>query len=207
MANPTFTEAFSTIGTSVSEYMVTEYNEGRLRDTNYATVQAQAVNAIIQGALTMSMNTDTQAAQTALVTAQKALVDAQTANVIKDGLVKEYQLTTLLPDEHSKNQGHITLLAKQATQQDAETAYTNARKEIALSSRIDNLLIEDLKAQQNQLATIGAGGLVPSTNDFSNANLLRQAVYDRAKNGATVDTGGTLPIVTFTAGTTYTKAT
>ena len=207
MANPTFTEAFSTIGTSVSEYMVTEYNEGRLRDTNYATVQAQAVNAIIQGALQMSMQTDTQQAQTALVTAQKSLVDAQTANVIKDGLVKEYQLTTLLPDEHAKNQGHILLLAKQATQQEAETAYTNARKEIALSSRIDNLLIEDLKAQQNQLATIGAGGLVPSTNDFSNANLLRQAVYVRAKNGATVDTGGTLPVITFTAGTTYTKAT
>ena len=77
MANPTFSSAFDEISGKVSAYMVTEYNEGRLKDTNYATVQAQAINAIIQGSLTMSMQTDTQAAQTALVTAQKSLVDKQ----------------------------------------------------------------------------------------------------------------------------------
>ena len=53
MANPTFSAAFDEIGGKVSSYMITEYNEGRLKDTNYATVQAQAINAIIQGSLTM----------------------------------------------------------------------------------------------------------------------------------------------------------
>ena len=157
MANPTFTEAFSTIGTSVSGYMVTEYNEGRLRDTNYATVQAQAINAIIQGALQISMQTDTQAAQTALVTAQKSLVDKQIETNEADRQIKLYQLATLLPDEHNKNLKNQELVSAQILQQGAEKLYTEARTTVVTESRIDNLILEDLKSQDTKLGTIGAG--------------------------------------------------
>ena len=201
MANPTFSKAFDEIGGKVSTYMVKEYNEGRLKDSNYATVQAQAINAIIQGALTMSMQTDTQAAQTALVTAQKSLVDKQIETNEADRQIKLYQLATLLPDEHNKNLKNQALVTAQIAQQEAEQLYTEARTTVVTESRIDNLILEDLKSQDTKLGTIGAGGLVPSTNDFNSANALRQAVYDRAKNPT-----GTLGDITFVAGTTYTKA-
>ena len=201
MANPTFSAAFDEIGKKVSTYMITEFNEGRLKDTNYATVQAQAINAIIQGSLTMSMQTDTQAAQTALVTAQKSLVDKQIETNEADRQIKLYQLTTLLPDEHNKNLKNQDLVSAQILQQGAEKLYTEARTTVVTESRIDNLILEDLKSQDTKLGTIGAGGLVPSTNDFNSANALRQVVYDRAKNPT-----GTLGSITFVAGTTYTKA-
>ena len=201
MANPTFSSAFDEIGGKVSTYMVKEYNEGRLKDTSYATVQSQAINAIIQGSLTMSMNTDTQAAQTALVTAQKSLVDKQIETNEADRKIKIYQLDTLLPDEHNKNLKNQDLVSAQILQQGAEKLYTEARTKVVTESRIDNLILEDLKSQDTKLGTIGAGGLVPSTNDFNSANALRQVVYDRAKNPT-----GTLGDITFAAGTTYTKA-
>ena len=201
MANPTFSSAFDEIGGKVSTYMITEFNEGRLKDTNYATVQAQAINAIIQGSLTMSMQTDTQAAQTALVTAQKSLVDKQIETNEADRQIKLYQLATLLPDEHNKNLKNQDLVSAQILQQGAEKLYTEARTTVVTESRIDNLILEDLKSQDTKLGTIGAGGLVPSTNDFNSANALRQVVYDRAKNPT-----GKLGDITFVAGTTYTKA-
>ena len=201
MANPTFSAAFDEIGGKVSTYMITEFNEGRLKDTNYATVQAQAINAIIQGSLTMSMQTDTQAAQTALVTAQKSLVSKQIETNEADRQIKLYQLATLLPDEHNKNLKNQALVTAQIAQQGAEKLYTEARTTVVTESRIDNLILEDLKSQDTKLGTIGAGGLVPHTNDFNSANALRQAVYDRAKNPT-----GTLDDITFAAGTTYTKA-
>ena len=201
MANPTFSAAFDEIGGKVSAYMVTEFNEGRLKDTNYATVQAQAINAIIQGSLTMSMQTDTQAAQTALVTAQKSLVDKQIETNEADRQIKLYQLATLLPDEHNKNLKNQELVTAQIAQQGAEKLYTQARTTVVTESRIDNLILEDLKSQDTKLGTIGAGGLVPSKNDFDSANALRQAVYDRAKNPT-----GTLGDITFVAGDKYTKA-
>ena len=201
MANPTFSDAFDEIGGKVSTYMVTEFNEGRLKDTNYATVQAQAINAIIQGSLTMSMQTDTQAAQTALVTAQKSLVDKQIETNEADRQIKLYQLTTLLPDEHNKNLKNQDLVSAQILQQGAEKLYTEARTTVVTESRIDNLILEDLKSQDTKLGTIGAGGLVPSTNDFNSANALRQVVYDRARNPT-----GTMSPITFVAGTSYVKA-
>jgi len=148
------------------------------------------------------MQTDTQAAQTALVTAQKSLVDKQVETNEADRQIKLYQLATLLPDEHNKNLKNQDLVSAQILQQGAEKLYTEARTTVVTESRIDNLVLEDLKSQDNKLATIGAGGLVPSTNDFASANSLRQVVYDRAKNPT-----GTMGEITFVAGTAYVKAT
>lgn len=203
MANPTFSAAFDEIGGKVSTYMITEYNEGRLKDTNYATVQAQAINAIIQGSLTMSMQTDTQIAQTALVTAQESLVNKQIDTNEADRQIKLYQLATLLPDEHNKNLKNQELVTAQIAQQGAEKLYTEARTTVVTESRIDNLLLEDLKSQDTKLGTIGAGGLVPSAADFNTANTLRQVIYNRAsKPEEPID-----EFVTFVAGTAYVKAT
>ena len=87
----------------------------------------------------------------------------------------------------------------QIAQMNAETAYTNSKQTVMVESRIDNLMLEALKAKLSHLSTVGAGGLTPSTNDFNTANSLISATYGRAKNYA-------LPEITFAAGGAYTKA-
>ena len=175
---------FPIVMAAVSNYMVTEYNEGRLRDVNYATVQAQAIQSAIQTTLTLTMQSDSQKNQAELVAAQRDLTLAQVAeiapNAAKQRAVQDAQIA----------------------QVNAETQYTNSKKTTMEQARIDNLLIEAEKAQMQQLATVGAGGLVPSTNDFDAGNKTRQAVYDRARSG-----DNTLPVISFSAGTNYTKAT
>ena len=175
---------FPIVMAAVSNYMVTEYNEGRLRDVNYATVQAQAIQSAIQTTLTLTMQSDNQKNQAELVAAQRDLTLAQVAeiapNAAKQRAVQDAQIA----------------------QVNAETQYTNSKKTTMEQARIDNLLIEAEKAQMQQLATVGAGGLVPSTNDFDAGNKTRQAVYDRARSG-----DNTLPVISFSAGTNYTKAT
>ena len=173
---------FPLVMAAVGDYMKTEYNEARLKDANYATVQAQAIQSAISTTLQLTMNSDSQKNQADLVDAQRLMVLAQTAeispNAIKQRAVQDAQIAQVA----------------------AEQALTTAKQQVMVDSRIDNLIIEDLKAQQQQLATVGAGGLVPSTNDFASANSLRQAVYDRAR-------GVALGTITFSAGTNYVKAT
>ena len=175
---------FPIVMAAVSNYMVTEYNEGRLKDVNYATVQAQAIQSAIQATLTLTMQSDSQKNQADLIVSQKALTDAQ-ANEVAPNAAKQRAVQDA-----------------QIAQVGAETIYTTAKKDTMIAARIDNLLIEAEKAQMQQLATVGAGGLVPSTNDFDAGNKTRQAVYDRAKSG-----DPSLPSITFSVGTTYTKAT
>ena len=87
----------------------------------------------------------------------------------------------------------------QIAQMNAETAYTNSKQTVMVESRIDNLMLEALKAKLSHLSTVGAGGLTPSTNDFNTANSLISATYGRAKNYP-------LPEIAFAAGGAYTKA-
>jgi hypothetical protein len=100
----------------------------------------------------------------------------------------------------------VTQKYKQIEQTAAEIANTIAKTAVMKQSEIDNLVIEALKAALQQIATVGAGGLVPSTADFSAANDLRDQTYKRAQQLAS-GMGVTLPNITFTAGTAYTKAT
>jgi hypothetical protein len=87
---------------------------------------------------------------------------------------------------------------------DAEIAYTTAKETVTLESRLDNLLIEDMKAQQLHLATVGAGGLTVSAADFAAANALRNAVYLKAQNK---DISDVTHDIAFNAGSAYVVAT
>jgi len=117
-----------------------------------------------------------------MLTSQNAMIIAQTSEIAPNAL-----------KQRSVQDGQIS-------QMTAETNYTSAKQTVMEQSRIDNLALEALKAQMTNLATVGAGGLTPSTSDFSAANSLRAAIYERAR-------GSALPAITFTAGTAYTKAT
>lgn len=168
-------------------------------------------------------------AQTTTATKQGNLLDKEIA-------IKNYENTTLQIDQHnvalkqiSKADTEIAMLDEQKNmivaqtaeispnsikqrlvqdgqiaQMAAETNYTTAKKTVMELSRVDNLLLETLKAQMNNLSTIGAGGLTPSTAEFSAANSLRNAAYIRAQGGISP---GALPVISFTAGSAYVKAT
>ena len=170
--------------------------------------------------------------QLEILQAQKDMIDQQRLTEIQNTAIKEYENTVLQLDQHNialkqidKSVKEATMLTsqnsmilaqtaeiapnalKQRSVQDgqiaqmlAETNYTIAKENVMIESRIDNLALEALKAQMTNLATVGAGGLTPSTADFAAANSLRSAIYNRAK-------GGDLPVIAFTAGTAYTKAT
>ena len=168
-------------------------------------------------------------AQTTSATKQGNLLDKEIA-------IKNYENTTLQVDQHNvavkqiaKADVEMTMLTEQKNmivaqtaeipansikqravqdgqiaQMTAETNYTNGKKTVMELSRVDNLLLETLKAQMNNLSTIGAGGLTPSATDFAAANSLRSAAYTRAQGGTSP---GALPGISFTAGSSYIKAT
>ena len=111
---------FPIVMAAVSNYMVTEYNEGRLKDVNYATVQAQAIQSAIQTTLTLTMQTDSQQAQTDLLKqqklteAQRTIVETNQGSKIlsdiaisneqsaKDILVKTQQITSMIKEDDVK---------------------------------------------------------------------------------------------------------
>jgi hypothetical protein len=193
----TGTGIFDKLMTAINSNIRVQYDNGRITGDDYATVYLGMAQTAINASMGFLIAEKEIEAKIAVMEKQAAVMEKQAAVVEKQALdlqkqieIKEYQLATLLPDEHTKNTKQLTILDKQATLIDAqkdgrleETKYTNARKRIALSSRIDNLLLEALKAQMQQIATVGAGGLTPGEEDFRAANTLREAVYIRAKNG------------------------
>ena len=156
-------------------------DEHALKQSQKSQIDSQK-SLLDQQKLTEVQKTITETNQGVLVADQALMIVAQTAeiapNAAKQRAVQDAQIAQVT----------------------AETSYTSAKEATMVESRIDNLVIEDLKAQMQQIATVGAGGLVPDTHDFSSANSLREALYKRAK-------GEVLPNITFTASTTYTKAT
>ena len=201
-----------------------EYSAGRIKDTEYGKIVSEYIGSIMTNAGAMldsyykaELSRQTVSLQIELLQAQKELIqqqkltEVQTTQVgLQEALLKAANIsmvteqknmivaqTNEIPANASKQRD---VQDAQIAQINAEASYTFEKENVTRESRLDNLLIETLKAQQTQLATVGAGGLVPSTNDFAAANNLRQQTYNRARN---ID----LSSVTFLAGTNYTKAT
>lgn len=183
------TGVFDQLMRSIKAHITQEYEAGRITGKDYATVYLGGMQSAIKEAVTFVLSEKAQEAevdnkikQGALIDSQKAMVDLQAAEIAPNGVKQR------------------AVQDAQIAQLNAETAYTASKETVMEESRIDNIAIEALKAQMQNLATVGAGGLTPSTNDFAAANYLRQAIYDRAR-------GDSLPIITFTAGGNYVKAT
>lgn len=180
---------FDQLMRSIKAHALEEYNAGRITGKDYATVYLGGMQAAIKEAVTFVLSekaqeveVDNKIKQGALIDSQKAMVDLQAAEIAPNGVKQR------------------AVQDAQIAQLNAEVSYTASKEEVMEQSRIDNLALEALKAQQQNLATVGAGGLTPSTNDFAAANYMRQAVYDRAR-------GQAFPEITFVAGGSYVKAT
>lgn len=185
----TGTGVFDQLMRSIKAHTLEEYTAGRITGKDYATVYLGGMQSAIKEAVTYVLSEKMQEAevdnkikQGALIDSQKLMVDLQAAEIVPNGVKQR------------------AVQDAQIAQLGAEIAYTASKEEVMEQSRIDNLALEALKAQMQNLATVGAGGLTPSSNDFAAANYLRQAIYDRAR-------GEVLPEVTFVAGGNYVKAT
>jgi hypothetical protein len=162
-----YTDSFETAIGPTKTILFNEYQEGRLKDTEYAKVLAEILKtAISQAAQLMTTLT---------------LLDKEEESKEVENAIKRYQLNTLLPDEHNKNLVQIRLSEKQIVAQDAEIAYTEARKDTVLKSRIDNLLLEVMKAQMDKIASLGTGGIVVGEADFKNELLLLKQAWRRTR--------------------------
>ncbi len=226
------TAVFDVLVKAVNENVQIQFESGRITGADYAKVYVNALQACMNQAMTFLLQKQVIEKDIELKAEQKALLTQQVLTEVQNTAIKTYENTVLQPDQHNialkqidKSTKEATMLtsqnamivaqtteiapnaAKQRAVQDgqisqmtAEVNYTNSKKTVMEESRIDNLALEALKAQMSNLATVGAGGLTPSTTDFSAANELRKAIYERAR-------GTSLPTITFTAGTAYTKAT
>lgn len=167
---------------AVNQNIKIQYDNGRIKDDKYADVYLGSMQSVIEQSVKFLLEEKKIEAEIGMLEAQKIMIGAQTAeiapNATKTRQVQDAQIAQLK----------------------AEKDYTVAKEEVMEQSRIDNLALEALKAQMQNLATVGAGGLTPSTNDFAAANSLRSAIYERAR-------GVDLPEVTFLAGASYVKAT
>jgi hypothetical protein len=201
-----------------------QYDEGRIRDNDYAGVYLGALQVVMSESVKFILSKEMLEKQINLLMQQRETENANTMKasneaesvakrnmqtdietVMKeyqlqvllpleqrkglkqieimdeDKLVKKYQRDTLLIDEHKKNEQQLELLEAQIAQQTNEANYTEARRRLALASRVDNLMLEAMKSQNDQIATVAAGGLVPHTKDFSAANAMRTNVWVRAQ--------------------------
>ena len=178
----TGTGIFDKLIVAVNQNIKVQFDNGRIKDNTYAEVYLGSMQSVIEQSMKFLLEEKKVEAEIGMLESQKAMIQAQTVeispNAIKTRAVQDAQIAQLT----------------------AEKDYTIAKEEVMEQSRIDNLALETLKAQMQNLATVGAGGLTPSTNDFGAANSLRSALYERAR-------GVALPAITFTAGTTYVKAT
>ncbi|MBE0498578.1 MAG: hypothetical protein IBX43_04975 [Campylobacterales bacterium] len=184
---PVPTTDIETIIDNISDKMFTRIKtlqeDTQMEDEHFATVVSTAITGSIDAAIRIVE-----------LNKRNELVDKQIATETNKAL--DIISTTAVRNAQSAQD--ILVKAAQVTQITEEKNYTMAKSAVTTNSRLDNLVIEALKAQQQQLATVGAGGLVPSATDFAAANSLRSAVYTRAQ-------GGVLPAISFTAGTAYVK--
>ena len=163
------------------------------KDVEVSTAQIGVLNADL--AIKTYENTVLQPDQHNLALGQITKLASENAMLVTQEQMLMAQKNEIAPNAAKQR----AVQDGQIAQMNAETAYTNSKQTVMVESRIDNLMLEALKAKLSHLSTVGAGGLTPSTNDFNTANSLISATYGRAKNYA-------LPEITFAAGGAYTKA-
>lgn len=163
------------------------------KDVEVSTAQIGVLNA--DKAIKTYENTVLQPDQHNLALGQITKLASENAMLVTQDQMLMVQKNEIAPNAAKQR----AVQDGQIAQMNAETAYTNSKQTVMVESRIDNLMLEALKAKLSHLSTVGAGGLTPSTNDFNTANSLISATYGRAKNQV-------LPEITFAAGGAYTKA-
>lgn len=180
----------------LSEQIITETKQHGILDQNIINLEKQALIMDQDRNIKEYENLVLQLDQhdNAIKQIEKAVKEALMLD--SQNLMIVAQTGEILPNAAKQRE----VQSAQINQMAAEALYTNSKKVVMEESRIDNLALEALKAQTTNNATVGAGGLTPSVNDFAAANGLRAAIYERAR-------GNVLPAITFTAGTSYTKAT
>ena len=149
-------------------------------------------------------------ADVALKGSQKLMVDEQKNTEIKKQITETNQGDMLLAQASMivAQAGEVApnaakqrdVQTAQINQVNRETNYTLAKTDVMLQSRLDNLVIETAKMQQQKVMGLGNGGITPAAEDFYNETALMQSLYHRAKEE-------NMPNVTFAVSSGYKLAT
>jgi hypothetical protein len=160
-----FVSLFDAMYEAVQGKIVTEYNQGRITDANYAGVLASALRDVINSSVSATLQN----------VAQSIDNEIKTANHAKQLRMLESQASMLEVD--ALNKADIVALdieakTKQVAQVQADVDFNIAKKLIMESTRKDNVRMQAAREFAELMKYISAAGAVPSESDFANIRIL-----------------------------------
>jgi type III secretion system FlhB-like substrate exporter len=188
-----FVSLFDAMYEAVQGKIVTEYNQGRITDNNYAGVLASALRDVINSSVSATLQNVAQSIDNGIKEAnhskQLRMLEAQASMLEVDALNKE---TIVALD--------ISAKTKQVAQVQADIDFNIAKKLIMESTRKDNVRMQAAREFAELLKYISAAGAVPAETDFTNIRALITGIIDG------VTTPDTQPVITNpTAGNSWVK--
>ena len=188
-----FVSLFDAMYNAVQGKIVTEYNQGRITDNNYAGVLASALRDVINSSVSATLQNIAQSIDNDIKQAnhekQLRMLESQASMLEVDALNKE---TIVALDIESKG--------KQVNQVQADIDFNVSKKLIMESTRKDNVRMQAAREFAELLKYISAAGAVPAETDFANIRALITGIIDGV---TTPDTQPT--IVNPTAGNSWVK--
>ena len=188
-----FVSLFDAMYNAVQGKIVTEYNQGRITDNNYAGVLASALRDVINSSVSATLQNIAQSIDNDIKQAnhekQLRMLESQASMLEVDALNKE---TIVALDIESKG--------KQVNQVQADIDFNVSKRLIMESTRKDNVRMQAAREFAELLKYISAAGAVPAETDFANIRALITGIIDGV---TTPDTQPT--IVNPTAGNSWVK--
>ena len=166
-----FVSLFDAMYEAVQGKIVTEYNQGRITDTNYAGVLASALRDVINSSVSATLQNVAQSIDNEIKTAnhtkQLRMLESQASMLEVDALNKD---TIVALDIQAKT--------KQVAQVQADIDFNIAKKLIMESTRKDNVRMQAAREFAELLKYISAAGAVPAETDFANIRALITGIID-----------------------------
>lgn len=156
---------------AVQGKIVTEYNQGRITDNNYAGVLASALRDVINSSVSATLQNVAQSIDNEIKTANHAkqlrMLEAQASMLEVDALNKAAVVAL-----------DIQAKTKQVDQIQADIDFNIAKKLIMESTRKDNVRMQAAREFSELMKYISAAGAVPSETDFQNIRALITGIID-----------------------------
>ncbi len=136
ITNASGTGVFDTLMEAVSTRIESQYLNNRITGSDYANVYLGSIQAVLQQSMQYALAEQLTEAQIDGVISDTSLKDKQLEIAEQELLAKQYEVTTLLLDQHNTNTAQQALLASE---------------EEAKQYEIDNLLPEQLNKLQEEI--------------------------------------------------------
>jgi hypothetical protein len=166
-----FIPLFEAMYSSVQSKIVTEYNEGRITDNNYAGVLASALRDIVNASVSATLSAVDMQIKLDNNAIQKEMLQSQ-ANMLA---VDEANKATMVALDIATKQ-------KQQDQIQADIDFNVSKKTIMEWTRKDNVRMQAAREFAELLKYISAAGAVPAETDFTNIRTLINGINQGITN-------------------------